>query len=109
MKINTVQDAIDYLKNLSKELDEVCSNFHCGNDCPFMVDDECTLSDRGYIDVDGAIEAVKRNLKNISFTAKKDFSKEIYITVKNDFKDYCNRCPMAKYEIFCKPCKENKR
>ena len=28
---------------------------------------------------------------------------------KNDFKDYCNRCPMAKYEIFCKPCKENKR
>lgn len=115
MKIKTRWDAVNYLEKIENELDEVCDN-NCEK-CPFDVDGTCIVSSDGYVDIYGALKLIKKkaleeepieeSFENISFTIKNKFSKETCFTVKNNFEDYCDGCPMAKYEIFCKPCKEN--
>ena len=114
MKIKTRWDAVNYLEKIENELDEVCDN-NCEK-CPFDVDGTCIVSSDGCVDIYSALKLMKKKAleeeppqkskQKISIEVSQNFSKETSFTVKNDFIDICDGCPMSKYEVFCGPCKE---
>lgn len=91
MKIETIEQAINWLTDLNSELQVICEEHDCEN-CPFDLDHDCAIGDE-YIDASQAINELKKKLERkinseVVFVRSYPEDEDLSITVVNNFDNY---------------------